>query len=156
MEAQSIRWESDWDMALAQARVQEKYVMVDFSNPGCSACQQMKAVTYPHALFVRFVDRNLIAHRIEVNAPGPKPAEFRIQYTPTVVIVDGRGKEHHRCVGFLPPEEFIPSLMLGVAKAHTYHGRSQIARGMLDALLFEYPRSRSAAEAMDLRKRLPQ
>jgi thioredoxin-related protein len=155
MEAQSIRWESDWDMALAQARVQEKPVMVDFSNPGCSACQQMKAVTYSNPLTVRFVDRMLIAHRIEVNAPGPKPAEFRIQYTPTIVIVDGRGKEHHRSVGFLPPEEFIPSLMLGVAKAHAYQGRSQIARGMLDALLFQYAGSRSAAEARELRLRVP-
>jgi hypothetical protein len=34
MVAKSIRWESDWDLALAEARVQEKHVMLDFFNPG--------------------------------------------------------------------------------------------------------------------------
>jgi hypothetical protein len=32
--AANIKWESDWDMALAMARVQEKHVLLDFSNPG--------------------------------------------------------------------------------------------------------------------------
>jgi hypothetical protein len=31
---QSIQWESDWDMALSMARVQQKHVLVDFFNPG--------------------------------------------------------------------------------------------------------------------------
>jgi len=30
----AIRWESDWDMALAMARVQEKHILLDFFNPG--------------------------------------------------------------------------------------------------------------------------
>jgi hypothetical protein len=29
-----IKWESDLDMALAMARVQEKHVFLDFFNPG--------------------------------------------------------------------------------------------------------------------------
>lgn len=29
-----IRWESNLEMALAMARVQEKYVLLDFFNPG--------------------------------------------------------------------------------------------------------------------------
>jgi hypothetical protein len=30
----SIQWESDLDLALSMARVQEKSVMLDFHNPG--------------------------------------------------------------------------------------------------------------------------
>ena len=30
----SIRWESDLDLAMSMARVQEKSVMLDFFNPG--------------------------------------------------------------------------------------------------------------------------
>lgn len=30
----NIKWESDLDIALSMARVQEKYVLLDFSNPG--------------------------------------------------------------------------------------------------------------------------
>jgi hypothetical protein len=116
----------------------------------------MDAVTYPSPLTVEFVDRNLIAHRIAINAPGSKPREFGIQYTPTVVIVDGRGKEHHRNVGFVPPEEFVPFLMLGVAKACFHDRRFNQAQAMLDKLLGRYPRSRSGPEATALRSRMHQ
>jgi hypothetical protein len=30
----SIQWQFDWDLALSMARVQEKYILVDFFNPG--------------------------------------------------------------------------------------------------------------------------
>jgi hypothetical protein len=30
----SIRWESDFEMAQSIARVQEKYILLDFFNPG--------------------------------------------------------------------------------------------------------------------------
>jgi hypothetical protein len=116
----------------------------------------MDAVTYPSPLVIDFVDRNLIAHRIAMNAAGSKAMQFGIQYTPTVVILDGRGKEHHRNTGFLPPEEFIPFLMLGVAKASFHHKRFNQAMAILDKLLGGYPRSRSTPEAKDLRRRVPQ
>ncbi len=32
--AESIRWESDLEMAKSMARVQEKHLMLDFFNPG--------------------------------------------------------------------------------------------------------------------------
>ncbi len=114
----------------------------------------MDAVTYPSPLTIEFVDRNLIAHRVAINSPGSKPVEFGIQYTPTVVIVDGRGKEHHRNVGFVPPEEFVPFLMLGVAKADFFHKRFDRAVAMLDKLIGRYPRSRSTQEATNLRRRV--
>ena len=42
--------------------------------------------------------------------PNPKPADFNITWTPTMVVLDETGKEHHRNVGFQSPEEFIPFL----------------------------------------------
>jgi hypothetical protein len=30
----NIQWQSDWDIALSMARVQEKYILLDFFNPG--------------------------------------------------------------------------------------------------------------------------
>lgn len=32
--SEAIRWESDLEMALSMARVQEKPILVDFYNPG--------------------------------------------------------------------------------------------------------------------------
>ena len=78
----------------------------------------------------------------------PIATEFNIKWTPTVITLDAEGKEHHRTVGFLPPEEFIPSLMLGIAKSYFDQEKFGEALPMLDKILKEYPRSDSAPEAI--------
>jgi thioredoxin-related protein len=77
----------------------------------------------------------------------PISTEFNIKWTPTVITLDAEGKEHHRTIGFLPPEEFIPSLMLGIAKSYFDREKFDEALSMLDKVLKEYPRSDSAPEA---------
>ena len=72
-------------------------------------------------------------------------------WTPTLVTLDIDGKEHHRTVGFLPPEEIIPSLLLGKAKVHFDHDEFQVALKSLEALLKDYPKSGAAPEAIFLR-----
>ena len=41
---------------------------------------------------------------------------------------DDEGREYHRTVGFLPPEEFIPELMLANGKVYLQNGRTARAR----------------------------
>jgi len=77
-----------------------------------------------------------------------------IQYTPTVITLGDEGREYHRTVGFLPPEEFIPELMLANGKVYLQNGRTARAREFFDRVLREYPRSRSAAPAAELRRKV--
>ncbi len=115
----------------------------------------MDTVTYPNARTVEFVNRYMIAVRAYTNSLPPWAAHFVIQYTPTILTLDGDGKEHHRTVGFLPPEEFIPSLMLGIGKAHFEAKEFEKARAILQWLLSEFPRSQAAPIASDLKRRIP-
>ena len=62
--------------------------------------------------------------------------------------VNGGGKEHHRTVGFLPPEELIPSLMLGIGKVHFDAERIGEALKYFENIVKEFPRSDSTAEAL--------
>jgi len=80
----------------------------------------------------------------------PLAKEFNIKWTPTVITLDAEGKEHHRTVGFLPPEELIPSLMLGMVKSYFDQEKFEKALSLLDQLLKEHPRSDSAPEALYL------
>lgn len=88
-----------------------------------------------------------------VNVSGGRDLalEFQIKYTPTTVLLDGNGKEHHRAVGFEPPEEFVPSLMLGVGKSYFDDNRFDKALAVFQRLLAEYPRSKAASTAAGLR-----
>ena len=106
----------------------------------------MGAVTYPDPKVVQFIQDHMIPLQVLFNAQ-PLAKEFNIKWTPTVITLDAEGKEHHRTVGFLPPEEFIPSLMLGIAKSHFDQEKYEEALSVLDKLLKEYPRSDSAPEA---------
>lgn len=81
----------------------------------------------------------------------PLSSDFNIKWTPTLVTLDANGKEHHRTVGFFPPEELIPSLLLGIAKSYFERERFGEALSTLEELLTDYPKSDAAPEAIYLR-----
>jgi len=110
----------------------------------------LDTVTYPDSRTVDFVTKYLIPLRVNTASAPPWSQRFTIQYTPTVMILDAQGGEHHRTVGFLPTDEFIPSLMLGMAKAHKDDSQPAQARAMLQWLLVSYPKSQAAAPASEL------
>ncbi len=149
--AESIRWESDMAIALAAARVQEKPLMLDFFNPGCGACKQMEAVTHPDLGTIRFINDSLIPIRVNVSSQADTAMDYMIKYTPTVIVADGDGKEHYRTIGFLRPQEFIPALLLGIARTHFNNERYRLSLEALDKILANYPQSQVAGEAQLLR-----
>jgi tetratricopeptide (TPR) repeat protein len=110
----------------------------------------MGAVTYPNDKVVEFIASHLVPVQVLYNAE-PLATNFNVKWTPTLITLDEEGKEHHRTVGFLPPEELIPSLMLGIAKCHFDRGTFQEAIAMLDQLLKGYPKSDAAPEAVYVR-----
>jgi hypothetical protein len=110
----------------------------------------MDAVTYPDTRVSDFINKKLIPLQVPYNHQ-PLSTEFNVQWTPTLVTLDAEGKEHHRTVGFLGPEEFIPSLLLGIAKVHFDLEQFDPALANLDSLLAEYPKSDAAPESIFLR-----
>jgi len=109
----------------------------------------MDAVTYPTKNVIDFIEGDLVPLRVRFDAK-PLADEFNVKWTPTLIVLDPKGKEHHRTVGFLPPEELIPSLMIGMAKGHFDQERFSEAISLLGKLLAEYPRSQWAPEGIYL------
>ena len=109
----------------------------------------MGAVTYPNPSVVEFIEENLVPVQLRFDAE-PESTDFKLRWTPTVITLDWEGQEHHRTVGFLSPEQLIPSLLLGIGKA--YFDREQFgdALSAFDRLLAGYPESDSAPEAIYL------
>lgn len=80
----------------------------------------MGAVTFPDSEVIRFITQNVIPLLLP-HDHKPIADQFQVKWTPTLVTLDTDGKEHHRTVGFLAPEDLIPSLILGSAKIHFDH-----------------------------------
>ncbi|MGB9629037.1 MAG: hypothetical protein ACPL6D_10275 [Thermodesulfobacteriota bacterium] len=110
----------------------------------------MDAVTYPDEKVIDFIQKNLIPLRIAFNAQ-PLASQFGLKWTPTLILLDPQGKEHQRTVGFLSPEELIPSLLLGIAKSHFDQERFGEALSVLEKIVSDHPKSGSAPEAIYLR-----
>jgi hypothetical protein len=110
----------------------------------------MDAVTYPDTNVSDFVTKNFIPLRVPSNAE-PLATDFNVKWTPTFITLDANGKEHYRSVGFLPPDEMIPSLLLWIGK--TYFDLNDFAEAIatFDKIIGDYPESGAAPEAMFFR-----
>lgn len=106
----------------------------------------MDAVTYPNTEVINFIEKNMIALRIPSDNEKLMK-QFNVKWTPALITLDSDGNEHHRTVGFLPPEELIPSLLLGMAKGYFETERFAEALKQLRTLLDVYPKSDAAPEA---------
>ena len=110
----------------------------------------MGAVTFPDTRVIAFINLNVIPLRLP-HDHKPLAEQFQIKWTPALVTLDAEGKEHHRTVGFLAPDELIPSLLLGKAKIDFDHEDFAKALVTLEDLLTDYPKSAAAPEAIFLR-----
>lgn len=107
----------------------------------------MDAVTYPDEKVTSFINDNMIPLQVRFDVQ-PLSTDFNIKWTPTLITLDAQGKEHHRTVGFLAPEELIPSLLLGMGKSSLEMDQFDDALAKIEKLLSEYPKSHSVPEAL--------
>ncbi|MDY6950088.1 MAG: outer membrane protein assembly factor BamD [Thermodesulfobacteriota bacterium] len=107
----------------------------------------MDAVTYPNSSVVEFVEENVVPLRLSFDVK-PESDDFKVKWTPTLIVLDAEGEEHHRTTGFLGPEELMPMIMLGIGKARFDSEVFSEALESLNRLLAQYPKSDSAPEAI--------
>ncbi len=110
----------------------------------------MGAVTYPDSRVAEFINSRMIPVQLMHDAQ-PYASDYNVKWTPTILTLDENGKEHHRIVGFLPPDEFIPALLLGFAKMNFDRDEFDEALSDIEKLLSAYPKSSAAPEAVYLR-----
>lgn len=95
-----------------------------------------------------FIARELIPVKIHIKEQPAVFERFGVQWTPTLVMFDARGKEVYRFEGFLPPPDFLSHLQLGLAKAafarKDFAGAEHQFRSIVDQL----PDAAAAAEAL--------
>lgn len=72
---------------------------------------------YPSEEVSSFVRENFIPARAHVKSEGAVFQRFNAQWTPTILVLDDKGTEHHRIEGFLPAPDFLAQLQIGLAHA---------------------------------------
>jgi hypothetical protein len=73
---------------------------------------------------------------------------FGAQWTPTMIIADSDGTERYRFEGYLPPEDFVAQLAVGLGKAHFARGEWLEAEERFRGVLERHADSEIAPEAL--------
>jgi hypothetical protein len=107
---------------------------------------------WPDERVAKFVSENFIAARVHVK---DDPADFKrygekygAQWTPTILELDPQGTERHRIEGFLPVEDFLAQLILGLGHMAFKAERWAEAEKNFRQVAEKFPRSDAAAEAL--------
>jgi len=100
---------------------------------------------------VEFISTNFLPVRAHVREQAEEfkrlGSRFEAQWTPTILLVDPEGTEKHRLEGFLPKEDFLGQLTLGLGHSAFAHGDFAGARRWYDDVLERYPDTEAAPEA---------
>jgi Tetratricopeptide repeat/Thioredoxin-like domain len=75
-------------------------------------------------------------------------SQFGVQWTPTILVVDADGEERHRIEGFLPAEDFLSQVELGLAHAAFNRGDYPAAEHLFRDVARKYPDTDAAPEAL--------
>ena len=107
---------------------------------------------YSDAEVVNFVSEHFVPVRAHVRHNAELYQQlgqrFNAQWTPTVLIVDPDGRERHRVEGFLPADDFLAQLRLGLAKSAFARGRFTEAEPLFRRVAERHPQSDAAPEAV--------
>ncbi len=72
---------------------------------------------YPNPEVSRFITENFVPLRQHVKTHPGAMERFGAQWTPTLMMLDANGREHHRVEGFLEAAPLLAQLRLGLAKS---------------------------------------
>jgi Tetratricopeptide repeat len=103
---------------------------------------------YPSPEVIRFVTEHLVPVKIHVKEQPATFERFEVQWTPTLVILNNGGTERHRWEGFLPADDFLAELELGLAKIAFAQKRFSEAAGRFRAVAEQHPKSVVAPTAV--------
>jgi TolA-binding protein len=107
----------------------------------------LDTVTYPEAKVIGLINANFVPLKVHIDESPELAKRFEVHWTPSIIVTDPEGIEHHRITGFLPPEEYQAQLDFGIAKAAFNKEDYPKASKEFNLVVSEYPRSDIAPEA---------
>jgi thioredoxin-related protein len=112
----------------------------------------MNTGPYSNEKVQKFIMENFIPLKSQCfwDKPTELMQKFEIKWTPTLIVHDAEGKEHHRTVGYLPVDDLIAQLTLAKGKIYFNTERFPEAITQFQTVIDQYPDTGAAPEAIFL------
>lgn len=108
----------------------------------------MDAVTYPMEQVQAFINQHFVPFRVMYLDRRDVRETYGVNWTPTVILVDLRGRPLYRISGFLPPGTFLRQLILGKGYVCIGGERYQEGLGYFEQIAARFPDSPEMPEAL--------
>jgi uncharacterized protein YyaL (SSP411 family) len=114
--AASVQWVKGYEKGLAQAKGQHKLAVIDFFSHSCPWCDEMDRKTFTDPSIVKLSKRFVM---VKVDATRERRPSIRlaIRGYPTVLLMDGKGNEITRVVGYRDAGDLASELKEAMSKA---------------------------------------
>lgn len=142
-----INWRKNIQEATNEISGGSRFMLLFFYQPEELGSVRMIEEAFQNDAVIRVVERETAPVMINVDESKALADKYCVEWTPTIVIADEKGEELERCVGYLPPEDLIPQIMVSTALADFHLGRLDEAIGEFEQLIDQYPKSEFAPEA---------
>ena len=100
----------------------------------------------------RFISEQLEPVRVHVREQKDEykrlSQRYDAQWTPTILILDSEGQERHRIEGFLPADDFLSQVALGLAKSAFQRKDYADAERRYRQIVDQFASTDAAAEAL--------
>jgi TolA-binding protein len=103
---------------------------------------------YPDERVSALIGQRFVPIKVHVKENPEGFKRFSAQWTPTMIVADPDGTERYRFEGYLPPEDFMAHLALGLAKAAFARSDWTKAEQGFQTVLDRHPQSELAPEAL--------
>ncbi|HWP30564.1 MAG TPA: tetratricopeptide repeat protein [Fimbriimonadales bacterium] len=112
----------------------------------------MGTVTYPDERVINFLEKNFVPVRLDVTEESPNIKEWSHKmsqlWTPCLIVLDSDRREARRAYGYLPPNEFIAELKMGLGMISMLRGDYENAYTIFQGVLNNHPDSAVVPEAL--------
>jgi uncharacterized protein YyaL (SSP411 family) len=103
---------------------------------------------YPDPQVSELISRQFVPVRVHVKEQPTMWKRFNIRWTPTVLILAPDGAEAFRLEGYLPRDEFLAQLHLGLGFLAVNQKKWQPARQEFESVVERFPETDAAPEAL--------
>jgi len=103
---------------------------------------------YPDERVARLIQENFIPVKIHVKENRAGFERFGAHWTPTVIVADPEGAERYRFEGYLPADEFMAQLQLGLAKIVFVKHEFGKAEQLYSGIVTHFPNTAAAPESL--------
>jgi thioredoxin-like negative regulator of GroEL len=103
-----IDWSDNLTGSYERAREQSKPVMVDVWAVWCEPCKEMEETTFAEASVVALAREHLIPLKVNADIRGTFIKRYAIDAYPTLLFLDGEGRELTRREGLVTAADLVP------------------------------------------------